>query len=419
MPTYPPHVAHFDGNQVPTMMGVVGTLGTSDLAGTANPLPIGVNPTTGAMYVQDLSGASGTSNVSVLNGTIDRVHSVGTLGSVISIGQLHNAGTIQALPNIPGGTLGQITTVNTVSNVTNGSINILTGTIQSSGTTTGVGVVSNLTNGSINILTGSIVGTVVNNGGSVSIQGLQANAAAAVGNPFPVGGTDSGGTVRSMLVDSTGVQRSTGSQVMTVGTLTTGTLQNLATGTINALASGTITGGTLINLVSGTINALAAGTITGGTLGNLNNGTLTVVSNLTNGSINLLTGTVTSVTNLAGGTIQKNEKPVNIGTSFHTRGTTGAAVWGTLIAASGAGTYQYVSNVDIVVTSGTVDVAVTNIGVGGTTGAGVLARGQFVPGGGIAKDFDPISRSGTNGTLAYWLGGAGTVDVNITYWQGT
>ena len=57
-------------------------------------------------------------------------------------------------------------------------------------------------------------------------------------------------------------------------TFTTGTLQNLVSGTVNALAAGTITGGTLTNLVSGTINALAAGTITGGTLGNLNFGTV-------------------------------------------------------------------------------------------------------------------------------------------------
>ena len=274
-----------------------------------------------------------------------------------------------------------------------------------------------------------------------------------------MGGTDSGGTIRSILVDSSGVQRTTGSAVITVGTITTGTIQNLVTGTINALAAGTITGGTLQNLVSGTINALAAGTITGGTLTNLVSGTInalaagtitggtlqnlnagtitsvaelvkgtvtlvstvTTVSNLTNGSVNLLTGTVTRVSNvgtLESGTVQINKTPVQLGTSYHARGTTGAAVWGTLIAASGAGTKQYVSNVDIVVTSGTVDVAVTNIGVGGSTGAGVLARGNFPAGGGIAKQFDPVNPSGTNGTLSFWLGGAGTVDITIQYWQG-
>lgn len=61
----PPFVAHFDGNQVPSIVGVVGTLGTTDQGGTAKVLPIGVNPATGAMYVHDLSGASGTTNVNV------------------------------------------------------------------------------------------------------------------------------------------------------------------------------------------------------------------------------------------------------------------------------------------------------------------------------------------------------------------
>ena len=138
----------------------------------------------------------------------------------------------------------------------------------------------------------------------------------------------------------------------------------------------------------------------------------------TNDSVTIGAGTVTSVTNLAGGTVRHNEIPVNIGTSYGTVGTTGAAVWGTLIAASGAGTYQYVSGVDVVVASGTVDVAVTNIGIGGSTGAGILARGQFTPGGGISKDFDPIIRSGTNGTISYWLGGAGTAAITVQYWQG-
>ena len=64
------NAAHFDDNQVPTVMGVIGTLGTADTGGTAKSLPISINPDTGAMYVQDLSGASGTSNVMVVGGTL-------------------------------------------------------------------------------------------------------------------------------------------------------------------------------------------------------------------------------------------------------------------------------------------------------------------------------------------------------------
>lgn len=126
-----------------------------------------------------------------------------------------------------------------------------------------------------------------------------------------------------------------------------------------------------------------------------------------------------SISSVGKGTIQNDPTPPVIGTSYGTLGTAGAATWGTLIAAAGAGTYQYVSGVDIIVASGTVDVAVTNIGIGGSTGAGVLARGQFTPGGGISKNFNPIQRSGTNGTLSYWLGGAGTASIAIQYWQGT
>lgn len=162
------------------------------------------------------------------------------------------------------------------------------------------------------------------------------------------------------------------------------------------------------------VTSIAAGTQN--TLGTV--GTVIGVGTLTNLGSQTNLGQIHNAGTLQAGTVQINKTPVTIGTAFHTRGTTGAAVWGTLIAASGAGTRQYISNIDIVVVSGTVDVAVTNIGVDGSAGAGVLARGQFVPSAGITKQFDPVTRSGTNGTLSFWLGGAGTIDINIHYWQG-
>ena len=55
MPIYPPYSAHFDGNQVPTQMGVAGTLGTADTGGTATPLPFAVEPESGAAFTQALS----------------------------------------------------------------------------------------------------------------------------------------------------------------------------------------------------------------------------------------------------------------------------------------------------------------------------------------------------------------------------
>lgn len=54
----PPYASHFDANQVPTVMGVVGTLGTADTKGTAKPLPPGIDPLTGAWFMRDLSGAA-------------------------------------------------------------------------------------------------------------------------------------------------------------------------------------------------------------------------------------------------------------------------------------------------------------------------------------------------------------------------
>ena len=546
--------AHFDENQTPTIMGVEGTLGTADTGGTAKPLPFAVNPATGAMYVQDLAGASGTTNVLVVGGTLN----AGTVvvGSISNIGQIHNAGTLAAgdnnvgnvdivtipqvsvgtlptlnlttgtittgslsnlamlhagtlttLPQISVGTIPQVSvgtlpTLNlTTGTITTGSLtnlamihagtlttlpqisigtlptlNLTTGTIttgsfsnvamlnagtvvQASGTTTLVSTVttlSNLTNGSVNVLTGTIQNSGTTTGVGVvsaltvgTIGGKAASGVAAVANPVLIGGTDSGGTVYSPLLDTAGnyqidvvtipqVSVGTIPQVsvgtlptlnLTTGTITTGSLSNVAqihnAGTLAAggnnigdvdVATGTVTllstVTTLSNLTNGSVNILT-GTIQ-------NSGTTTgvgVVSNLTNGSINILTGTVTSITNLAGGTVQINKTPVQIGTPYVVRGTTGAAVWGTMIAASGAGTKQYIGRSSIIVEAGTVDCAITYIGVGGSEGAGVLERGKFVPSAGITNNHNPVISSGTNGTIGYWMGGAGTAIFIINYWQ--
>src|SRR3990167_805506 len=252
-----------------------------------------------------------------------------------------------------------------------------------------------------------------------------------------------GGTVQTNVLSGTlnvGTATVSGnvgvsSGTINVGTFTnTGTNVNIVTGTVNVgtvAVSSLPSGGTILNLAAGTLGTIlgVGGTVSvnqvvGGTTVNVNTGTINVgsvaVTSLPSGGtlLNLAAGTITSVANVAGGTVQLNQKNVNVGTPFTTYGTSGAAVWGTIIAAAGAGTKQYVENVDIVVHSGTVDVAVTNSGIGGSIGAGVLARGQFPPGGGLQRSFFPPVASGTNGTLSYWLGGAGTVSIDIVYWQG-
>lgn len=177
----PPYAPHYS-NEVPSMMGVEGTLGTTDTGGTARNIPIGVNPATGAVYVQDLSGASGTtniqgsvqvtggtifvsnpgSNVNVVTGTVTEVSFNRFLGTVGVV----NSGTINRVGNLGTLELGSVV-VNSLPQVSVGTvpnINVASGTQQTLGT---VGVVnngtlalvttvSNVTNGSVNILTGTV-----------------------------------------------------------------------------------------------------------------------------------------------------------------------------------------------------------------------------------------------------------------------
>lgn len=117
------------------------------------------------------------------------------------------------------------------------------------------------------------------------------------------------------------------------------------------------------------------------------------------------------------GTTLIDYTPVKTSIAYGTLISATGAGWGTILAASGAGTKTYISGLEILCYTGTVDVAVTNIGTGGSTGAGVLARGNFPQYGGLSKTYLPIQVSGTNGTISYWTGGVGTFSVNLQYWQ--
>lgn len=388
------NAAHSDGNQQFSQMGVIGTLGTSDIGGTALTLPVAVD-VTGAIWQREI----GTPTVILTGGTLQS----GTIGNINSIGTL---GTMQlGSVQVIGGTINAGTFTTTGTNV-----NIVTGSLV--GTLLG-GTLQNLATGTLNALA---AGTITTGTVSVTIgtiTGKDANAAAITAQPIAVGGTDSGGTVRNQLIDATGVGRSTGSQVITVGTITTGTLQNLVSGTVNALAAGTITGGTLQNLVTGTINALASGTITTGTIsmttGTLNGGTLT---NLVSGTFN--SGTVVMTT----GTL--SPLPTIANAPFGTIGTTGASVFGTLAGgtSSGAGTEIFITSLSLTIpaTAGSQDVSIGWGTNGGTfhAGTGRLVRGMFLAGGGIQKSFWPPVNSGTNAQLTYFQAGAGTVEIDIT-----
>ena len=413
-----PYNAALDASKNPTLTVVTGTVGTADTSGTAEIIRVGGNPATGAIYVQDLSGASGTTTVQMVSGTLNvgtvvvSSSSGGTNVNVVT-GTQQTLGTVANLNNgsvnILTGTIqssGTTTGVGVVSNLTNGSVNILTGTLQSSGTTTGVGVVSNLTNGSVNILTGTLAVSLGTVGGKA------ASGAAAVANPVQIAGTDAGGTIYSPLVTTGGLLAAN----VVTGTITTGSLTNIAmvhagthvhpTGTVTTIVAGTQntlgTVGVVNNIVTGTIAAVT---------------TVTTVSNLTNGSVNLLTGTMTSVTNLAGGTVQINPVPVPATLTFGTLGTAGGSLFATISAASGAGTKHYISGVDVVVQSGTTDVRV----LAGTAiqGTGVLGAGWFGPSGGISNKFFPAFATGTNSEIVYHFVGAGTAFIRVSYWKGT
>jgi hypothetical protein len=89
-----------------------------------------------------------------------------------------------------------------------------------------------------------------------------------------------------------------------------------------------------------------------------------------------------------------------------------------MVAPVGAGTSIYLAGLSIVVHSGgSVDCGIAN-NVAGTTSTGVYARGFFPVGGGIARDFNPVLQTGTNGTLAYFLITAGTASFTANYWVG-
>lgn len=204
----PPFSPHWSGETY-AVQGVVGTLGTADTGGTAQVLSIGVDPSTGAMYVNNIGagGGGGTAgtNVNIVTGTINSGTVVGNAASGAS-----DAGNPVKVGGVYNGTQPTVTTGQRVdfqtdnrgnhmvylatkldaandavtigsqipagTNIIGNVGTLVTGTILAlaSGTITG-GTVQNLVSGTINAGTFSMtsgtlnVGTVVNNGGSVQI----------------------------------------------------------------------------------------------------------------------------------------------------------------------------------------------------------------------------------------------------------
>jgi len=375
-------------------MGVTVTEGTQTIIKTTTD--------TGAeiQHVRNDGGTIGVissiPNVKVDSGT---QQTLGTVGTVIGIGTISNIVT----------TSGTTTGIGTLSNV--GLVDLVTrigniGTIESGTVTTSLalntGTITTIVAGTQNTL--GTVGTVLGVGGVVQVSGTVSTGGAGT---QPVSFTND--PLGSVVV-TVGTIASLPTLNLTTGTITTGSLTNLAMIHNGTLASsGTTTGvGVVTSLTSqsaGTLNTLGTvGVLNSQVAGTLNTlGTVAVVNNI-------VTGTLASVTmsNIYTGSQVLIAQAV---------GTTAGTVTGTLSAASGAGTYHWVSGLQIVVVSGTTDVM---LGYGSTlTGGSVLARGQFTPGGGIMRDFTfPIRSVGTNSEICYVIAGAGTASIAVNYWKG-
>lgn len=389
--------------------------------------------------ITNIAGGTVTANIALDSGTITTgslsnvamLHdgTIASVGTVPGIGSITNIGTIGSIVGMPAATLtmdsGTITTgsLGNVAMLHAGTVTI-SGTVPVSGASAGTDV--NLVTGTVT--TGSLanigfiheIGTMPaisigeSTGGTLDVLG-SIGTIAGVGGVVQVSGTVSTGGAGTQPVN------------MVTGTITTGSISNLAmihAGTLTS--SGTTTGvGVVSNLTNGSVR-MTVGTLTTGSLSNvamIHAGTHVhptgTVTTIVAGTQNTL-GTVAVVNNIVTGTLAS----VTLSNKFtgsqiltaSVLGTAGGSLFGTLSAASGAGTSHFVTGLQIVMSSGTADVYV---GFGtGLTGGSVLARGNFPAGGGIMRDFTFPIQSGTNSEICYEFAGAGTAFIAVNYWKG-
>lgn len=386
-----------------------------------------------------------TTVTNLANGTIQNSGTTTGVGTISNIAVVHNAGTVAALPDLPGGT------VDVVSAITTGSIVVTAGTVETT--------VGDLTGGTIDLLTtGSISNLAMLHAGTVTQLGTVQNIG-VIHNA----GTLAGGTIAGAGVVTTVSNLTNGTVRVTAGTINTGTI-NLGTvvgnvdagqatasfpvyvggnnnGTVRAFALnasgegsvivGTVPGigvvTTLSNLTNGSVRVTAGTVAQSGAwsvTGTVNSGTIdsvTAVANLTNGTVRVTAGTVNSGTINAGtinsgtinaGTVTKQPYPASQVLSAFAIGTAAA---GTLVSAGGAGVGIYPNSVILTAMSGTLDMCLS-FALGSTSNQ-VVQRGLYAPGQGVAISFDNPSFYGTaNSALTYQiLSGAGTASWAVTY----
>ena len=118
------HNAAIDAQKIAALTAVSGTAGTADTSGTSEIVRVGANPDTGALYVQDLSGVSGTTNVSVVDGTVVTWDNL-TKFAWDNLAIAYTDGTTETITYKAGaGTVGTVTVVYT--DTTKGSVSTVT-----------------------------------------------------------------------------------------------------------------------------------------------------------------------------------------------------------------------------------------------------------------------------------------------------
>jgi len=371
----PPYVAHIGGQDEKSLMGVVGTLGTADTGGTAQILPVGVDPTTGALFVNNIGTSGGSSGGNPTSGTLN---TLGTVGTILGVGGTN------------------------VSNI-----------VQWNGTTVSpAGTFSDGYTPGTTIATGAVLFGFNGGGGGNAYDRVYLYA------PNDAQNNDRALLVQADLKIWNGAtwDRMRGANMAT---------NTVGTALLAAGIQGQDSGGTYHNIAvstGGSIGTIILPNIPGGTINNVGSvvgaGTLTNVGSVTNIGQVYNAGTVQ---NILGGTVQTNPIPAFTQATFGSHGTTGATVFGTLAGgtSSGAGTEIFITSLSLTIpsTAGSQDVSIGFGTNGGTfhAGTGLLVRGNFPAGGGIQKTFMPAINSGTNAQVTYFQAGAGTVDVNITY----
>jgi len=369
-----------DQNQFPALIAHTGTAGTAETVrltssdGALNVDLVGTEPVVvqiGTVSVGTLNTLGTVSklesgSIAVVAGTIASVGTVPGIGTISDIKKVHTAGTVMALPDLPGGTVDKVSDAV----VTSGSIVVTAGTV--------VTAMGDLTGGTIDKVTEITGGSIVVTAGTVET----------------TIGDITGGTI-DLLTAGTITKVEGGSIVVTAGTVET-TIGDLTGGTIDKITSvdnivkGTLhTLGTVAKVESGSI-AVVAGTIA-------SVGTIPGLGTISNIAVVHNAGTVAGLPDLPGGTVDKVTSVDNVvkGT-LHTLGTVAKVESGSIAVVAGT-----IGAFTADIPGGTIDNVGTVVGLGTIANiakihnAGTVVSVGTVPGVGTISNIAKIHNAGS------------------------